>query len=145
MPTLFVVVPTFGKPPSPYGFAVQDAIVGELDADSLGAYTGCGGTEGFSVFGYRVADETAARDALARAMEKHLPGTPYHVRIAGDLGCNIAFEVLKEFTPKKLTLHRGDGQPLGTFEQVQAMIRDLFARAELVGRLGGPERVPIPK
>src|SRR5262249_41521891 len=38
---------------------------------------------------------------------------------------------------------RGDGQPLGTFEQVQAMIRDLFPSAQFGWTLSGPERVRI--
>jgi hypothetical protein len=50
MPILFVVIPTFGKPPSPYNLAVQSAVVAELDAASLGAYMGAGGTEGYLAY-----------------------------------------------------------------------------------------------
>jgi hypothetical protein len=143
MPTLFVIVPTFGKRPVPYDFTVMDAIVAELDGASpgAGAYTGAGGTEGYLAFGYRMTDEAATREALARAMNKHLPRTPYDVRVAEDSGCNIAFEVLKEFTPKKLSLRHPDGRPLGTFEQVQAVIRRLFPAVQFGWTPDGPERV----
>ena len=143
MATLFAVVPTFGNPPSLYDFAVEDAVIAELDAAALGAWTGSGGTEGFSCFGYRVADELVAREALARAMAKHLPGTAYHVRVAGDSGCHTAFEVLREFTPKQLTLRRAGAQPLGSFEHVQTLLRRLFPGVQFGWTPSGPERIRV--
>jgi hypothetical protein len=139
--TLYVVVPTFGKPAVPYNFTVMDAVVAELDEAIGGTHTGVGGNDGYLTFGYRVAVEAAARDALARAMEKHLPGAPYHVRVGQGAGVNSAFEVLKEFTGPKLALRRADGQPFGTFEQTQALICRLFPGTEFRWTPSGPERV----
>jgi hypothetical protein len=141
MPTLFVVVPTFGQPPVPYDFTVMDAIVAELDRTSAGTYTGAGGTEGYLAFGYRVGDEAATRAALTQAVAKHLPGTPYHVRVVDDSGCNVALEILKEFEPEDFSLRRADHQPLGSFEQVQTMIRHWFPGVRFDWTPSGPERI----
>jgi hypothetical protein len=141
MPTLFVIVPTFGKPWVPYDFATQDAVVRDLNSASLGSYTGAGGTEGFLAFGYRVADEAIAREAVARAMAKYLPGGEYHVRVGPDSGCNIAFGILGEFAPNKLSLRRADGRPLGSLNEVEALIRGLFPDVRFAWAPSGPERI----
>src|SRR5262249_35602557 len=139
MPLLFVVVPRFGDPRFPYDLDVQRAVVADLDAAGLGSWTGTGGNEGFLVFGYRVADEAAARDGLARAMAKHVPGRVYHVRVRDGSGCRSGFEVLEEFRIEKFTLRRADGQSFGSFEQVQALLRRLFPGVQFRCLPSGPE------
>jgi hypothetical protein len=141
MPTLYVLVPTFGRPPVSYDFGVMYAVVADLRRAAGGVYTGAGGTEGYSVFGFRVADETAGRTALGQAMEKHAQGVEYHVRVAEDSGCSIPFEILREFVPKKLSLCRADGQPLGSFDQVQATISFVFPGSSFAWTPDGPTRL----
>lgn len=141
MPTLFVVVETFGCPPVLYDSKIEDEIVAELNAASLGKRIGSGGTDGFAFFGYKVQDEAAARGSLARAMTTHSPGTTYHVRVREDVGCQTAFSVIDEFAARPQALQRVDAQPLGTLSEVQALIRRSFPAVQFRRTLDGAERI----
>jgi hypothetical protein len=84
MVQVFVTIPTISNWPTADELAARNAVTVALSAAGIGSCTGAGGGRGEMDFSYRVADESAARAAIASAMEAHMPGVVYRVRVSDE-------------------------------------------------------------
>lgn len=82
MASVWVAIPTAATWPTPAELAARDAVTDELSAAGIGSCTGAGGGGGAMDFSFRVTDEQAARAAITSAMQAHLPGVEYRVRVS---------------------------------------------------------------
>jgi hypothetical protein len=76
---LSVEIPLQATWPSREELALRDSVTNALTAGGLGKCTGAGAGRGKMDFSYRVEDESMAREAVASAMQKHMPGVTYTV------------------------------------------------------------------
>ncbi len=81
MASVFVSIPVAAAWPSAEELDARDAVIAAVGAAAAGTCTGSGGGLGVMDFSYRVADPTAARAAIERAMAEHLPGVQYQLHV----------------------------------------------------------------
>lgn len=80
MASVWVTIRTAGAWPTRAELTARNAVTDAVAAAGIGTCTGSGGGGGEMDFSFRVADEQAARAAIAAAMQAHMPGVTYRVR-----------------------------------------------------------------
>ena len=80
--SVWVTIPTVGAWPTPAELTARNAVTDALTAAGIGTCTGSGGGGGEMDFSFRVGDEQAARDAIDAAMQAHMPGAAYRIRVS---------------------------------------------------------------
>jgi len=81
VPRLSVTIPAAGTWPTADELAARNAVTRALDAAGIGTCIGAGGGLGEMDFSYEVCDESTARRAIDSAIQKHMPGVKYDVRV----------------------------------------------------------------
>ena len=82
MASVWVTIPTAGAWPASEKLTARNAVTDALTAADIGSCMGAGGGGGEMDFSFRVADEQAARAAIDAAMQAHMPGVAYRVRVS---------------------------------------------------------------
>jgi len=80
--SLCVTIPTAGAWPAPTELTARNAVTDALTAAGIGTCTGAGGGGGEMDFSFRIADEQTARAEIDAAMQAHMPGMRYRVRVS---------------------------------------------------------------
>jgi hypothetical protein len=80
--SMVVTIALAGTWPTADELAARNAVTDALTAAGIGVCTGAGGGRGAMDFSYRVSDVEAARTAIASAMQAHMPGVEYRVRVS---------------------------------------------------------------
>jgi hypothetical protein len=80
--SLWVTIPTAGAWPAPAELKARNTVTDALTAAGIGTCTGSGGGGGEMDFSFRVSDEQAARAAIDSAMQAHMPGVSFRVRVS---------------------------------------------------------------
>ena len=80
--SVWVTIPTTGTWPAPVELAARNAVTDALTTAGIGNCTGAGGGDGEMDFSFRVADEHTARVEIDKAMQAHMPGVAYRVRLS---------------------------------------------------------------
>jgi len=82
MASVYVTIPIAGMWPTVAELAARNAVTDALAAAGIGTCIGAGGGGGEMDFSFSVADEQAARTAIADAMQQHMPSLAYRVRVS---------------------------------------------------------------
>jgi hypothetical protein len=77
-----VTIPTSNAWPTSAEMTARNAVTESLTAEGIGTCTGAGGGGGEMDFSFRVADEMVARSCIDAAMQAHMPGVKYRVRVS---------------------------------------------------------------
>jgi hypothetical protein len=78
---LIVTIPIKSRWPTQEDLAARNAAMDAVSAEAIGTCTGAGGGMGEMDYSFRVTDETLARATIDRAMQEHMPGVVYHIRV----------------------------------------------------------------
>ncbi len=82
MASVWVTFPIAGTWPTPAELAARNAVTDALTLAGIGSCTGAGGGRGEMDFSFRVTDEKTARAAITSAMQEHMPGIEYRLRVS---------------------------------------------------------------
>jgi hypothetical protein len=82
MLSISVTIPVAGSWPSADELTLRNRVTAALTEVGIGKCKGAGGGCGEMDFSYNVSDEQVARTAIDVAMNQHLPGVAYRVRVS---------------------------------------------------------------
>ena len=82
MEHVFVTIPVAATWPTREELILRNAITDSLESLGIGTFTGAGGGMGEMDFSFQVHDVPAFHVAVETAMQSHLPGAKFCVRVS---------------------------------------------------------------